>query len=245
MNVHIILFLILLASIVNLFYRGTKSAKRSPTRKDNLNYSVDCNPATSVLTYGHLCQNKPYRRGDRCLACKSERARDNALNELIDVRTGLPVADDEEFDLFETCSNGEPAYRCRCGSLDDRGNRMIDILPYECFPDYCVSELENVPSLGWNGRFCECGPFPHADPEDPTSPCVRNATSGYKSNDGMFHGRVECVGRNSYKLLPLLCPEGESSLSFEKKVWSSKNPLDFVRKHKESQPSIHYRQKIK
>ena len=245
MNIHVILFLVLFISIVNLFYPKTTSTWSEiepPSKRPSVRN--DCNLETSNLlftTSGWLCQNKPYRKGDRCLACKSVHARENDLNQLIDVRTGLPV-DYDTIDLFETYvdEQGErvSAYRCQCDSLDDKGNRMINVTPYECLPDYCMRELENLPSLGWNGQYCECGMFENLDPNDSTTPCVRHATR-FDEKNAVFYGRVDCTNRSSFKMLPLLCPnDNVENVIFKKGVGSFESPLDFVRTHRESQPRV-------
>lgn len=253
MNIHILLFLILLVTLVNLFYRSTlpespSSIVKKASPKGNPEAFTfqpqrpsNCSLEASKLVFsasGWLCQNKPYWKGERRLACKSKHALNNADNELVDVLTGIPAGNDA--DLFETYLNdrGErvPRYRCECSSLDDRGNRMIDVTPYQCLPDYCTRELQNVPSLGWNGHLCDCGPFDHADPNDLTSPCVRYAN---RYRNGLIYGRVECSGRNSFQMLPLLCPDGVKSLQFTKRIAPSKNPMYFIKMHVDSQQIIH------
>lgn len=234
--------------MVNLFYRPmtnlfpSSSVIERPKRKFTFQPQrpPDCSLAASNLLFsasGWLCQNKPYWKGDRRIACKNLRALNNSANELVDVLTGTPIA--ENTDLFETYLDhqGErvPRYRCQCGSLDDRGNRMIDVTPYQCFPDYCMTELQNMPNLGWNGLLCDCGPFDHADPNDLTSPCVRHAN---RYRNGLIYGRVECTGRNSIRLLPLLCPADRKSLHFIKKVANTNNPIHFIQMHLDSQPSV-------
>lgn len=249
MNIHIVLFLILLATIFNLFYRSAIIQSSSIIKKPKEKFTLqperpsDCPLETSNLIFsasGWLCQNKPYWKGDRRLACKSLHALNNSANKLVDMLTGTPAEDN--VNLFETYLNERdervPRYRCQCGSLDDRGNRMIGATPYQCLPDYCTRELQNVPSLGWNGLSCDCGPFDHADPNDLTSPCVRH-TNRYQGD--LIYGRVECTDRNSIRLLPLLCPTDAKSLKFIKKVATTDNPIHFIQTHLDSQPSIENR----
>lgn len=248
MNIHIVLFLILFATIINLFYRPTSNLSPSSSimkrQTENFKFQpqrpTDCPLEASILLFsasGWLCQNKPHWKGDRRIACKNLHALNNSANELVDVLTGTPAEDNT--DLFETYLNhrGErlPRYRCHCGSLDDRGNRMIDVTPYQCLPDYCTRELQNVPSLGWNGLSCDCGPFEHADPNDLTSPCVRHAN---RYRNGLIYGRVECTGRNSIRLLPLLCPTDAKTLQFIKKVATTEKPIHFIQMHLDSHPSV-------
>lgn len=256
MNIHIFLFLILLATVANLFYRpalppsAASSKMRSFLSKkhhlvDPAFYiqpprPTDCSLETSRLVFsasGWLCQNKPYWKGEYRIACKHLQALDNTANLLVDVFTDTPAEDDA--DPFETYLNerGErvPKYKCHCGSLDDRGNRMISVTPYQCVPDYCTRELQNVPSLGWNGHRCECELFHHVDPNDPTSPCVRH-TNRYQNR--LVYGRVECSNKNSLKLLPVLCPTNTKVLYFTKRVATSKDPMTFIQLHLNDQPSI-------
>lgn len=174
-----------------------------------------CNRASSTpifSTSGWMCKSKIWWRGNYMLACKSSKAKDNSLNVLVDAQTGQPI-EKEVSDYYETLPDGSRKYKCRCGSRDENGNAMLEILPFVCSSDYCMRDIKNVSShFGWMDGRCHCGPFAHADVDDPTSPCLSMKTE--VDEDNILVGRVNCMTKTSSEEYPIYCPKDNQGLPY-------------------------------
>lgn len=201
--------------------------------------SFNCNLKSSILLFtnsGWLCQNKPLWKNNHRTACKSSKAANNNLNRLEDVSLGTPSLPENIDNVYETLSDGTTfRYQCKCDSLDLRGNKMVHIIPFKCSQDYCIKDLQNVaPSLGWNRekKICECGPYPHKDPNDLTSPCLKEMGSYYHEGEKTLYGKLECITRQTVNMNTYVyCPSDatKDTLSFTKKILASDDPFDFLK----------------
>ncbi|KMQ83607.1 pif-2 [Lasius niger] len=192
-----------------------------------------CHQLSSVLIYstsGWFCssRNEAVYHSNQMIACKNPRAADNSENVLVDRLYNRPVKEIVK-DFYEKLEDGTMRYRCECNSLDFRGNKMVNVLPFMCSEDYCLEEFKNAPNTyGWNVDRCECGPNPHIDPSDPTSRCVKVANRQVRS---VLTGRVDCMTEESFVNLPILCPTNRNALSFTKRISYSDDPLEYLDKH--------------
>lgn len=200
--------------------------------------SFNCNRKSSTLlfsTLGWSCQSKPLWKNNHRTACKSSKASNNNLNRLEDVLLATPSLPENIDNIYETLSDGTFRYRCKCDSSDLRGNKMIHIIPFKCSQDYCIKDLQNVaPSLGWNHekKICECGPYPHKDPNDLTSPCSKETGSHYHDGEKKLYGKLECLTRETVNMHTYVyCPSDatKDTLNFTKKISASNDPFEFLK----------------
>ncbi|GBM82396.1 hypothetical protein AVEN_84824-1 [Araneus ventricosus] len=81
-----------------------------------------------------------------------------------------PVNHGEVQDYYEMFK-GQLRYRCKCDGKDDRGKPLLNVFPFICATDPCLKDIvKPLPSTGWNGSACDCGPFLHEKDQDLTSP---------------------------------------------------------------------------
>lgn len=188
-----------------------------------------CNLKTSYHIFslsGWSCIgiNDDIFKKDKKMACKNEEAQDNSLNVLWDELRGKEAGDDVE-NYYERYKGGY-RYRCRCDSNSIDNSPMISVFPFVCLVDYCLRNFKNpLGFMGWTGKECECGPYPHLDPGDKTSPC-KNLTTKIENNELMGH--VECMNEDSFEIRSLICPTENGLVQFKEKFFEGGDPRKFV-----------------
>lgn len=179
----------------------------------------------SLAGWSCLSLNEMIFKGDKKRACKNEEAENNDLNILWDYLNDQEAKDNIE-DYYERLGD-KLRYRCKCGSKSIDGTLMIPILPFTCSADYCLRDIPKpFDFMGWNGKFCECGPFFHLNPDDKKSPCRREISRVHE--DVHFTGKVDCMTKNSFVKHALFCPTTEKELIFKEFIQNGSNVEDFV-----------------
>lgn len=180
-----------------------------------------CNQQTSYHVFsstGWKCipRNTALYDDERLVACYNDLAADHSRNFLWDYQTNQPARD--ILDPYQTLSDGKTLrYRCHCESLDVRGNRMVESLPFVCSVDYCVKDfIRALPTMGFTGTGCQCEMYQHQDPNDDKSPCVMERTR-YENNT--LTGRVDCMNQWSWIRSSIFCPRGDGVVSFETPIY--------------------------
>lgn len=162
---------------------------------------------------------------DKKMACKNEEAQDNSLNVLWDELKGRE-ADDDVKDYYEQYKGGY-RYQCKCDSKSIDNSPMISVFPFVCLVDYCLRNFENpLGFMGWTGKECECGPYPHLHAWDKTSPCKNIATT-IENNE--LVAQVECMNKNSFEVQSLICPTEDGLVLIREKFFEGNDPRDFVK----------------
>lgn len=181
----------------------------------------------SLAGWSCLGKNDDVFRRSKRAACQSEEASEGERNVLWDYRKNEPAGEDVE-DYYER-HGGDLRYRCRCDSLSLDGTRMLSVFPFVCSVDYCLRDFEGRPTslMGWNGRECECGPYHHVDPDDPTSPCRAAVT---RIEGEALVGHVGCMSEGSFVPRPLLCPTDDRFLSFREHFHAGDLPEQLIGK---------------
>lgn len=189
-----------------------------------------CNQKTSYHVFsltGWKCmnRNKSLYQDERLIACKSAEARDNELNVLWD-HLKNEVAKDID-NPYETLGDGKTLrYQCSCNSIDLRNQVMISALPFTCSVDYCIANISNpLPNMGFKHGKCECGVYPHEDPNDKTSPCVMERQRVEKDE---LHGVVSCMTNDAWKKSPIYCPSESGILTFTTSAMGGNSKDDFL-----------------
>ncbi|GBN19691.1 hypothetical protein AVEN_261776-1 [Araneus ventricosus] len=183
-----------------------------------------CNQKTSYHVFsltGWKCvnRNKSLYNEDVLVACKSERARDAEYNILRDRKENGPAKEIE--DPYETLDGKLARFFCQCKSRDLRGHRMVSVLPFTCSEDYCITNIANPATvMGYKGGKCECGVYPHLDPDDEASPCVMERTRVEKDD---FIGVVKCMTDDAWEKSPIFCPSGDGVLTFKTPAMGGKS----------------------
>lgn len=92
-------------------------------------------------------------------------------------------------------------FEVRCGALDDRSNQMFlnPLNPIECLPNVCAlsTGMHRDVRPNFEAGTCECGDINitrvrHADPNDPSSPCVGIVDELDRENN-TYQFRVPCL----------------------------------------------------
>lgn len=190
----------------------------------------NCNQKTSYHVFsltGWKCinRNKSLYHDETMVACKAVGAKDNEKNVLWDYLKNEPAKDIDN--PYETLWDGKTLrYRCVCNSLDRRNKRMISVLPFTCSVDYCVTDIFNsLAVMGFENGKCQCGPYPHEDPDDEASPCVMEKT---RIENNELVGAVRCMADNAWKKSPIFCPSQADVLSFTTPVMGGDSKNEFV-----------------
>ncbi|GBM53922.1 hypothetical protein AVEN_64844-1 [Araneus ventricosus] len=196
-----------------------------------------CNQQTSDHIFslsGWSCvpKNKTIYSNDKMMACQHPDFKDNESNVLWDYKKNTPVNHDEVEDYYETMGkSGMLRYRCRCDGKDGLDKPLVNIVPFVCATDHCLKDIVNpLPSMGWDGSVCQCGPFFHENDKDETSPCLTEKT---RIENGKMIVRVECMNDNSYIAQPFYCPNREGALSFTIPFTLDNDTGSFLKKHKD------------
>lgn len=190
-----------------------------------------CNLKTSYHVFtlaGWSCIgiNDDIFKKDKKKACQNEEAQDNNLNMLYDYKEGKDAGDNIE-NYYELYQN-KLRYNCQCNSRSLDNTPMISIFPFVCSVDYCLRDLINpAPSLGWNGNECKCGPYPHLDSNDRTSPC-RSHISKIETKNKLI-GRVECMTKDSFVKQSLICPTSDGLVVFNTHIMDGNTPENFIK----------------
>lgn len=171
------------------------------------------------------------------LACHSDEARDNGMNYMWDRLKQERVSRQDSrliHNFYELLPQSENfRYGCNCFSNDVRGKQLTEVIPFTCAPDYCVRDIPNPPHhIGWTKDHCECGPYLHKDPLDPSSPCVVERTR--IEVEGKLVGRVDCMTNFAWEKMPLYCPRDEGALSFINWIDYGSSPKEYLDRHKDS-----------
>lgn len=188
-----------------------------------------CNLKTSYHVFslaGWSCLglNDEIFKGDKKTACKNEEAQNNDLNILYDYLRNREAGDNID-DYYEPFQN-KLRYRCKCGSKSLDNTRMISVFPFICSVDFCLRDIPNpLPFMGWNGKKCECGPYPHLVSNDDTSPCRKEVTRLERDE---FIGRVDCMNEESFVKHALICPNDDGRINFKEKIFFGNDPAAFV-----------------
>ena len=186
----------------------------------NANYHV-----YSLAGWSCLPLNEVVFKGDKKRACKNEEAQNNDLNVLWDYLKNEEAGDN--IDDYYAPLNDKMRYRCNCESKSIDGTPMVSAFPFVCSVDYCLRDIpQPLDWMGWNGKFCECGPYFHLDPSNKKSPCRREMT---RVEDVHFTGRVDCMTENSFVKQTLFCPTSDIGLIFKEFIQKdSQDVVNFV-----------------
>ncbi|GBN65584.1 hypothetical protein AVEN_112023-1 [Araneus ventricosus] len=193
-----------------------------------------CNQNTSIPIYsasGWFCasRNDSIWEGDHQIACQNGLARDHSKNFLFDYKLNKAVAGNVR-DYYEKLPDGAYRYRCKCESLDVRGNRMVNTLAFFCSLDYCLREMTNKPTLGWDGEKCNCGVYSHKNPSDPRSHCLYESTK--IKDDKYLIGIVECMTADALQRKPMYCTDKRYSfVEFSTPILLANTPTEFIAVH--------------
>lgn len=190
-----------------------------------------CNEKTSIRMFsltGWSCfhRNSTLFHSYRYEPCKSSQAKNNELNVLWD------YALDKEVDLtlekFYEKVGSDLRYRCKCDSKSLQGKRMLSILPFTCSEDYCLEFIRPefiLQDMGWNGSACQCGLYPHIDPNDKLSACMEE-DSRFQRNT--FIGKVAQMTEKSFLPQPFVRPSEDTDWMYLVDVRPGKDPLKYV-----------------
>ena len=196
----------------------------------------NCNLKTSYPIFSRagwscITINDDIFENHKIKACKNEEAIDNDLNVLYDYLEHKNVDHGIIDNYYEKLPQQNiMRYRCKCDSLSLDHTPMISVFPFICSVDYCLRDIDIhklVVGMGWDFQKeeCHCGPYPHLNPNDKTSPCRMHAS---KIDGNELTGRVDCMTSASFVKYPLICPPGHEKIIFKKTVFQGNNPVELI-----------------